>query len=567
MNQSRTTMNAHTSKSNVTVYTARKVRTMDPGRPVVQAVAVLDGKVLSTGTLESMKPWLSRYEVTVDDSLKDKVILPGFIDPHTHFWMSAGFMGLTWIGPIAMPGPRGVNPPLHSAQEVIARLRQVHQEEKDPTRPIIAWGFDPANQGGALDRKTLDSISTGRPISIIAVAPHFAYLNSPAIALTGVKPDTKIHGVYGYPDGSLNGIFNETLAVQAALAPVFGEIGKLGGLKGLHFMAGIARNAGITTSCEMAFGGINFDAEWQDAEAAAKDPGYPVRMRYVPLASACLARYGDGAVEAHRKIAANNSDKLFVQGIKFLTDGSLPMMSSLVNFPGYLDGTNGSVNDTPWDELVGRMTPFRKAGIQIHCHANGDTALDTALNALAQLQAGQPRFDHRFCIEHYSMSNPMQARRLKALGGIASVNNYFTHFRSLLHSINAYGPDRSETMARLGTLEREGVTFTLHSDYAQVAVPLLPLTAVYAAVNRIAEDGETVVAPGECIGVERALRAVTIDAAYILGMEGMVGSLEQGKFADFAILEEDPMEVDPKRIKDIKVWGTALSGKLFEAKA
>jgi predicted amidohydrolase YtcJ len=145
-----------TSEPKVTVFTAKKVFTMDPGRPQVEAVAVLDGKILSTGTLESMKPWLSRYDVTVDDTFKDKVILPGFIEPHTHFWMSAGFMAMQFIGPIEFPGPSGMNPPLHSADEVIARLRQLHKEEKDPTKPIIAWGFDPANQGGALDRKTLD---------------------------------------------------------------------------------------------------------------------------------------------------------------------------------------------------------------------------------------------------------------------------------------------------------------------------------------------------------------------------------------------------------------------------
>lgn len=554
------------SKGKVTVYTARKVLTMDPGRPEVEAVAVLDGKVLSTGTLDSMQPWLSHYNVTVDDTLKDKVILPGFIEPHMHFWMSAGFMAMTFIGPLPWPGPNGINPPAHTAEDVIARLRQVHEKEKDPTKPIIAWGFDPANQGGTLDRKTLDSISAKRPIWVIAFAPHFIYLNSPAIEMTGVKPDTKIHGVYRYPDGSLNGVFNETLAVQAGLAPVFGEIQKLGGVKGLYFMADIALNAGVTTACEMVFGAIDFDKELKDTEEATKDPDFPVRMRLVSLASALERKYGEGAIDAHRKMAEKNTDKLVVQGIKFLTDGSLPLMSSLVNFPGYLNGSNGTVNDTPWDQLVDRMNPYWKAGIQIHCHANGDMALDATLNALAQLQEIQPRFDHRFCVEHYSISNPMQARRLKALGGIASVNVYFAHFRSLLHRIHAYGPDRSETMARLGTLEREGVTFALHSDYPQVAVPMLPLTAVYTAVNRIAEDGETLVAPDERIGLESALRAVTIDAAYILGLEDKIGSLEQGKFADFTILEEDPFEIDPKHLKDIPIWGTALSGKLFEAK-
>ena len=91
------------------------------------------------------------------------------------------------------------------------------------------------------------------------------------------------------------------------------------------------------------------------------------------------------------------------------------------------------------------------------------------------------------------------------------------------------------------------------------------IEAVTSAVTRIAEDGKTVIAPDEAIGVERALRAITIDAAYILGMENKIGSLEQGKFADFTILEEDPFEVDPKEIENIPVWGTVLGGKPFKA--
>ena len=67
-------------------------------------------------------------------------------------------------------------------------------------------------------------------------------------------------------------------------------------------------------------------------------------------------------------------------------------------------------------------------------------------------------------------------------------------------------------------------------------------------------------APGECIGVERALRAITIDAAYVLGLERELGSLEVGKLADFTVLEDDPTSVDPKTIRDIRVWGTVLGG-------
>ena len=98
--------------SKITVFTARKVITTDPGRPAAEAVAVMDGKIVSTGSLKSMQPWLSRHEHTIDDTLGDKFILPGLIDPHTHFTMSAGYLVLHYIGPIESPGPRGMNPAL-----------------------------------------------------------------------------------------------------------------------------------------------------------------------------------------------------------------------------------------------------------------------------------------------------------------------------------------------------------------------------------------------------------------------------------------------------------------------
>ena len=121
------------------------------------------------------------------------------------------------------------------------------------------------------------------------------------------------------------------------------------------------------------------------------------------------------------------------------------------------------------------------------------------------------------------------------------------------------GPDRGRQMVRLGSLERLGMPFGLHSD-APMA-PLSPLTLVWTAVNRTTINGN-INNQVERISVDAALRAVTTNAAWIMGWEDEIGSIRAGKLADFAVLEADPYSVDPTTIKDIQVWGTVFEGKV-----
>jgi predicted amidohydrolase YtcJ len=539
---------------------------MDPGRPEASAVAVADGRIVSVGTVDSMEPWLRRHAHTIDDTFADRVLLPGFIDPHTHLRMSGTYMGLDYVGPIDSASPTGIRAGLPSRDAVLNQLRSLAAEASTGPDgrpvPVTVWGYDPATQEGHLDRDMLDRISDTVPLWVCAYAPHIVYANTPMIELTGVDDDTDLHGLGRYPDGRLNGWFIESGAVGRAFRPVAAHVYAEGfGREAVDRMGAVARAAGVTTTTDMVWGFEGFDEEWDDHRTAIDEGTFPLRMLMVPFEPRLVAAYGDDMLDYLASKRAEGDDRLTTHGIKYVNDGSYPSMTLRLGFPGYLDGEVGLTGETPWEELFERMLPFWTAGIQIHSHANGDETVDMTLDLLERLLHHRPRFDHRFVIEHYCLSTPAQARRLAALGGAASVNAYFVRYRAQMHADAGFGPDRSEATARLGSLARAGATFALHSDFNLVVTPLSPLLVAEIAATRTGADGETVLAPGERIPVEHALRAITVDAAYILRQDHRIGSIEVGKLADFTVLADDPLEVAPTELGSIEVVDTILGGE------
>ena len=207
------------------------------------------------------------------------------------------------------------------------------------------------------------------------------------------------------------------------------------------------------------------------------------------------------------------------------------------------------------------MKPWWDAGFHIHVHSNGDVGNANTINALQLLQDSKPRFDHRFTVNHFGIPSTAMVAKIKALNAVVTANITYVSERAKLQYA-ALGMDRASYATRVGTLVRNGIVTSIHSD-APVAAPA-PLKEAWSVVTRrdVYNDGK-VWAPAEALSSSDAMKMITINAAYTLGVEDKVGSIEAGKFADFAVLDSDPQTVPAIKIKDVAVTATILGGKVI----
>ena len=545
------------SAAQLVVYTAKKIITMEPALPEATAVAVADGRIVAVGTLESLEPWLAASDVTVDRSLQDKILMPGFIDPHVHPSLPAVLTQFPFLAPDDWTLPTGKFPGATTPEAYRARLQELVAAHTDERVPFIAWGYHPLWHGEVY-RPQLNEWFPDTPVLLWHRSFHELIGNDAAFAMLGItEADTRGNHENDWARGHF---WENGLKAVIPRLPFLFEPARFG--KGMGNFLEMAHLGGVTTVLDMGTGVFGDPArEIALVRQVTEESQAPLRIIMTPIITDFLAR-GKSPAEAMLEIdewRAGNSHRVMVENhFKLMLDGAIFSGLAQMGPPGYIDGHEG-LWMAPLPVTTAWAQAFWQAGYQLHAHTNGDRSAAAFIELLRSLQAEHPRIDHRFTLEHFAYSTQDQSRQLKALGAVVSANPYYHYLLSDIYSEQWLGQDRGSQMVRLGSLERLGVPFALHSDNPMA--PLSPLTLAWNATNRLTIGGNAT-GLAERISLQAALRAITVDAAWIVGWENEIGSIRAGKRADFAVLDQDPYEVGVAGLNRVKVWGTVFEGKV-----
>ena len=542
--------------SPITIYRARRIHTMNPNQPLATCVAVREGRILGAGSLEDLSGW---GDHELNDRFADKVLLPGLVEGHSHL-MAGGVWRFVYCGVFDVRNPQGDLVPGRKSPEAVVTALAAQAAETPNDQPVGGWGYDPIYFGAArMTRRDLDAVSTDRPVGIMHASGHIANVNSLALEKAGLMRNGIDHpgvplGEDGLPTGELKGPEAMMMALRhVGLQKMF----LAGDPLALSNLGRLAVVAGVTTATELGATLRDQDIDAMSALAGAED--FPLRL-VAPLRAMDLTPVR--MVERALFLAARSTDRLRLQGIKMVADGSIQGFSARLRWPGYYNGAANGLWYTPPETLAEVYALALEAGVQVHTHTNGDEATDLALDCLEGALKRHAGPDHRFILQHCQLADAAQFRRMKALG--MGVNLFANHhfYWGEQHRAMTVGPERAERMNACRTALETGVPLAIHSDAP--ITPLNPLFTAWAAVNRKTATGRTL-GEHERITVAQALYAITLGAAWSLKLDGEIGSIECGKRADFCVLEDDPFEVAPEALKDVRIWGTVQGGRVFAA--
>ncbi|MDP6607260.1 MAG: amidohydrolase family protein [Dehalococcoidia bacterium] len=527
------------------------VLTLDARDSRAEAIAVDDGRIVATGTSAEVAALANEGTKTV--RLEGRTVVPGFIDPHNHF-------SLTAFEPVAVDCSM---PPLDGKRGALDAIAAA-AAGAEAGRWI--WGIGYSSRRGRepaeLMRRELDAAAPENPVCVIDSSVHACYANSAALAIAGIAaatPDPHGGRILREADGSPAGMLWERAMnpvhqrSMAGLIEYYGEqaVADLVEQNALRHLA-----AGITS-----VGDANVMPEGAAMYRMADSRGQ------LPIAIHQM-RAGDQFFAPPERAAAGEfteddvSDRLRGGTVKIFMD---PVFPRSAGWKVHADGHREHLGAPYYTQEEADRLALAAAsrGLQVAIHCLGTWAIEQGLDALERAIREYPSAAVTHRIEHFSQPTREQIARASALGVIVCHQPPFFY----------QGGDRAAvTLAELGIdappapmrmLLDEGVAVAASSDFP--CAPLEPLKGLFSIVSRRTRDGVEQVAPEEAISATEGLRLYSLGGARAMSRDHEVGTLEAGKRADMVVLSHDPGAVAAEDIREITVQQTYVDGqRLFE---
>ncbi len=517
------------------VYNA-KIYTVDTDFSITEAFVVNKGLFVEIGNKDNL---LSKYEPTIKTDAGGKAVFPGFYDPHSHF-IGLGQM----LSQCDLVGTS-------SFSEILKRL-QVFASEHPESYWIIGRGWDQNDWDDKAfpNKSELDKLFPNKPVMLTRIDGHAMLVNSKAISLAKISKSTKIAGGdFEIKNGDLTGILIDN--AMGMIRRVLPKPDESEQREIIRKAQAECLKYGLTTVSDA---GIN-QSDIELLDKMHKDGSLKIR-------DYAMISIGLGNLEYFKKKGIIKTDRLNVRSFKLYADGALGSRGACLLEPYSDEPSKTGFLLTSENELDAYFGELIQTGFQVNTHCIGDSANRLVLDLYGKYLEGKN--DRRWRIEHCQVVNPADVPKFGQFSIIPSIQA--THATSDMYwAGDRLGSMRVKHAYPFEELKLQNGLLANGSDFPVEYVN--PLFGFHSAFAR--QDAKNWPEAGfqleNALSREDALRAMTIWSAYANFEEKERGSIEKGKMADFVILDQDIMQAEPSKVRDIKVLKTFIAGeKVYE---
>lgn len=530
----------------VRVLVNGRIFTSNDRQPWAEAVVIKGNRIAYVGSNEEA---LKMAEGAVAEDLGGKLVTPGIIDGHLHFFAANMFDGLLILNGL-------------SVDEIYDVVRKFIAENPDkPTYTGIGWGDMLFGEIGP-HKKDLDAICSDKPIALLSASLHTVWCNSKALEAAGITRDTPdvdpAGGVIYQRDenGELTGYAKEVASLNAVMAGAkyFDDERIIRAFSG--FFEKSAAN-GITSMVDC--GSLSFMTHLMsdNLNALLDKDETPVRLNFCGYAGAAglYERAFNDALELSRKY---HNDRFFCTFYKLFNDGTLENTSAAIPNPY----PNGSVVKPIMSEefLVDKMEACAKAGLDVNIHAIGPDAIRGLLRAAGIIRS-RGYNDIRIICSHSAYVYPEDLELFGKYDVFSDTTGCWIAAASEENEEIAAGLTEAKAYP-VKSIMMSGARTGFGSDFPTdpTTFPVMPNMETLVTRRHVGDRDGFVHNPSECISVADVIKGYTINNAYQMRKEDVLGSIEVGKYADFTVFERNLFEIDPSEIHEVEIAQTIKDG-------